>query len=167
MIACSSAPHEFIIGMNFNSPEEVEQRISSNIIDHWVLYDVIGNYEEMSVVYEKKFGCVLVDKMEEVYALRNKKPMTEEELCELCNSCVLENEEFDYYKYEEEIKNRNGAWFYYNNDERHDVYDESMINYMREQGFIVYDDPFCEEHFNGTGWVVFPDTKKIRKIHHE
>jgi hypothetical protein len=160
MIACSLAPQEFIIGMDFNRPEEVEKHILKNVIDHWILYDVFGSDKEISVVYEKKGDCVLVDRMEEVYAQRNKKPMTEEELYELCNSCVLENEDFDYSKYEQEIKNRSGAWFYYNNDERHDVYDESMIDYMKEQGFIVYDDPFCKEHFNGTGWVVFPDTKK-------
>ena len=82
--------------------------------------------------------------------------MKKEELDKLFESCVLEYEDFDYDKYQETIEAQNGAWFYYNNQERNDVYDESMIDYMKEHGFIVYDDPFCETQFDGTGWVVFP-----------
>lgn len=73
MIASSLAPQEFIIGMAFNKPEEVEQYILSDVIDHWVLYDVIEpNEDKVTVVYEKKGDCVLVDRMDEVYAQRKK-----------------------------------------------------------------------------------------------
>lgn len=51
----------------------LEQYISSDVIDHWVLYDVIEpNEDKVTVVYEKKGDCVLVDRMDEVYAQRKK-----------------------------------------------------------------------------------------------
>jgi len=84
--------------------------------------------------------------------------MTKEELDKLFYSCVFGYENFNYEKYQQAIEEQNGAWFHYNDQERTDVYDESMIDYMKKCGFIVYDDPFCEMLFSGTGWVVFPPT---------
>ncbi len=87
--------------------------------------------------------------------------MTKEELQELYESC-LPWEDFDDGKYQTEIKNRKGAWFTYNNEDSKDYYDESMIDYMKEQGFIVLDDPYAEEMCDAKGWVVFP--KMINNI---
>ena len=82
--------------------------------------------------------------------------MTKEELEELYENCKLEHDNFDFMKYDKAINDCKGAWFYYNVQERNDTYDKSMIDYMAKNGFVVHDDPFCENMSYGVGWVVFP-----------
>lgn len=84
--------------------------------------------------------------------------MTKEELDALYESCDSEGD-FDYDKYEETINDHNGAWFKYNEEDRHDTYDEAMIDYMKEQGFVVCDDPYSKNSCCIIGWVVFPPIK--------
>lgn len=67
MIASSIVPNEYIIGMNFNSEKQVEKHIAENKLEitHWLLYDCIGSDNELSVVYEKKDNCMIIDRMQE------------------------------------------------------------------------------------------------------
>jgi hypothetical protein len=84
--------------------------------------------------------------------------MTKEELETLYKNCDSEDD-FDYDKYEETINDRNGACFTYNKEERNDTYDQAMIDYMEEQGFVIYDDPYSQNMCCNVGWVVFPPIK--------
>jgi hypothetical protein len=79
--------------------------------------------------------------------------MTEEDFKLLYENCNLDDD-FDFEKYEDEIINNQGALFQYSLEDSDDTYDEAMIDYMKEQGFKVYDDPGNDEY--QIGWVVFP-----------
>mgnify|MGYP000851018655 CR=1 FL=1 len=81
--------------------------------------------------------------------------MTKEELETLYKSCVIKDD-FNYNKYEEIIINHDGAWFKYSEEDRRDTYDKAMIDYMKKQGFLVYDDPYSRNSCCVIGWVVFP-----------
>lgn len=85
--------------------------------------------------------------------------MTEEELQKLYESCLDEERQLDWNKYDAGIKASGGVWFSYCNQDRQEIYRQEgalqVVEYMEEQGFIVFEDPYCED-CDVTGWVVFP-----------
>lgn len=85
--------------------------------------------------------------------------MTKEELEALYESCVTEDD-FDFDKYDETISNNNGVWFRYNHIERDGIYNKTLVNYLKKQGFVVYDDHFSQKYVDyGYGVVIFPPIK--------
>lgn len=66
MIASSLQPEEFIIAMDFNNPQEVEQHIKSKNITctHWVMFNVEKNTDKLITVYEQKDNSILINKFE-------------------------------------------------------------------------------------------------------
>lgn len=86
--------------------------------------------------------------------------MTQEELQKLYRTLVSDDEDECGDDYHKAIRERGGEWFMsFWQDHFHESthVEEDMIDFMKKQGFIVLDDPYCtEQALEATGWVVFP-----------